>query len=137
MKATATALSWAPRALSVLRSVAALLFIEHGTQKIFDFPHSATHMPYVLASLVPGVAGLIEFAGGLLLLAGLFTRPVAFIASGEMAAAYFMAHMPKSVFPILNGGGEAILYCFVFLYLACAGPGPWSVDALREPSDAI
>ena len=118
--------------LSILRIVAALLFIEHGTQKIFDFPHSAAHMPYVLATLVPGLAGLIEFVGGLLLLVGLFTRCAAIAASGEMAAAYFMAHFPKSVFPILNGGGEAILYCFVFLYIACAGPGPWSLDAQRK-----
>jgi putative oxidoreductase len=129
MDANATALTWAPRVLSILRIVAALLFIEHGTQKIFDFPHSATHMPYVLATLVPGLAGLIETIGGLLLLFGLFARPAAFIMSGEMAVAYFMGHFPRSPFPLLNGGGEAVLYCFVFLYLAFAGPGPWSLDA--------
>ncbi|HTK34396.1 MAG TPA: DoxX family protein [Caulobacteraceae bacterium] len=132
MNGNAFAQSWAPRMLSILRIVAALLFLEHGAQKIFDFPHSDTHMPYVLTSLVPGVAGLIEFIGGLLLLAGLFTRPTAFIGSGEMAAAYFIGHFPKSVFPILNGGGEAVMLCFVFLYLACAGPGPWSLDAIRR-----
>jgi putative oxidoreductase len=132
MNANAYGESWAPRMLSVLRIVAALLFIQHGAQKIFDFPPSGHHMPYVIATLVPGVAGLIEFVGGILILVGLFARPAAFIASGEMAAAYFMAHFPKSPYPILNGGGEAIFFCFVFLYIACAGPGPWSLDATRR-----
>ena len=136
MDVNAFALIWAPRVLSLLRIVAALLFIEHGAQKIFGFPPSPMPMPYVLMSLVPGLAGLIEFGGGLLLLVGLFTRPVAFIASGEMAFAYFMAHLPRSLFPTLNGGGEAVLFCFVFLYMACAGPGPWSLDAAREGPEA-
>ena len=130
MDVTAKALTWAPRVLSLLRIVAALLFIEHGAQKIFDFPPAATPHPYVLMSLVPGLAGLIEFIGGILILLGLFARCAAFVASGEMATAYFMAHLPRSVFPLLNGGDTAILFCFVFLYIAFAGPGPWSLDAV-------
>ena len=117
---------WAPRLLSVMRIAAALLFVEHGLQKWFAFPaprSSAT----VLWSL-SGAAGLLELIGGFLLLVGLFTRPVAFILSGLMAFAYFIAHAPKAFWPILNGGELAALYCFVFLYLAAAGAGPWSVD---------
>ena len=119
---------WAPRALSVLRIVAALIFLEHGTQKLLGFPPS--EMSPSLLSLI-GAAGLLELVGGILLLIGLFTRSVAFILSGEMAVAYWMVHAPKSIFPALNGGDAAILYCFVFLYLVFAGPGPWSVDAAR------
>lgn len=126
MTLDATLGTWSPRLLSVLRIVAALIFMLHGTQKILGFPDSPMHPP--LLSLF-GVAGLIELVGGALLLVGLLTRPVAFLLSGEMAAAYFIAHAPKSLFPALNGGDAAILYCFVFLYLAAAGPGPWSVDA--------
>ena len=117
---------WAPRLLSILRIVAALLFMEHGTQKILGFPESSMHPP-VLS--LPWIAGILELVGGALLIVGLFSRPVAFLLSGEMAVAYFMAHAPKSVFPVLNGGDGAILYCFVFLYIAAAGPGPWSLDA--------
>jgi putative oxidoreductase len=120
-------IEWSPRVLSVLRIMVALLFMEHGTQKLLGFPPSPEPGP-ALASLM-GVQGLIELVGGLLMLIGLFTRPVAFILCGNMAAAYFMAHAPRSFFPMLNGGDAAILYCFVFLYLVFAGPGPWSADA--------
>jgi putative oxidoreductase len=121
---------WYPRILAVLRIVAALLFLEHGTQKLLGFPPSPNPGP-PLASLL-GVQGVIELVGGILLLIGLFTRVVAFILSGDMAVAYFMAHFPKSFFPMLNGGDAAILYCFVFLYLAVVGAGEWSVDHVRR-----
>ncbi len=121
--------SWAPRMLSVLRIVAGLQFIEHGTQKFFSFPLRAGPQPE-LASLL-GAQGCLEIVGGVLVLIGLFTRPVAFLLAGNMAVAYFMAHFPKSFFPALNGGDAAILFCFVFLYLAAAGAGPWSLDARR------
>ena len=117
---------WSPRVLSVLRIAVGLLFVEHGTQKILGFPISANPGP-ALHSL-QGVQGLIELVGGLLILVGLFTRPVAFVLCGDMAVAYFMSHAPKNFFPMLNGGDAAILYCFVFLYLVFAGPGAWSVD---------
>jgi putative oxidoreductase len=120
---------WAPRVLSILRIVAALLFFEHGTAKLLGFPPS-DHSPEVLS--LSWIAGALELVGGALLIVGLFTRPVAFILAGEMAFAYWMAHAPKSAFPLLNGGDAAILYCFVFLYLAFAGGGPWSLDALRR-----
>jgi len=123
---------WAPRVLSILRIVAALIFMEHGTQKLFGFPPSDRPSPE-LFSLI-GLAGVLEFVGGALLVLGLFTRPVAFILSGEMAFAYWMAHAPQSFFPVLNGGDAAILYCFVFLYLAAAGGGAWSLDNLRKRS---
>ena len=120
---------WAPRALGLLRIVAALLFMAHGTQKLFGFPASEFSPP--LFSLF-GLAGILEVFGGLLLLVGLFTRPVALVLSGEMAVAYWMAHAPQSVFPVSNGGDAAILFCFVFLYMVFAGPGAWSIDALRS-----
>jgi putative oxidoreductase len=123
---------WAPRVLSILRIVAALIFMEHGTQKLLSFPPSDRPSPE-LFSLI-GLAGLLELVGGALLVLGLFTRPVAFILSGEMAFAYWMAHAPQSFFPVLNGGDAAILYCFVFLYLAVAGGGDWSLDNLRKRS---
>jgi putative oxidoreductase len=122
---------WAPRMLSILRIVAALIFLEHGTQKLFGFPPSE-YPATTLLSLM-GVAGVLEMAGGALLALGLFTRPVAFILSGMMAVAYWMAHAPQSAFPVNNGGDAAILYCFVFLYLFVAGGGAWSLDhALRD-----
>jgi putative oxidoreductase len=122
---------WAPRMLSILRIVAALIFMEHGTQKLFGFPPSDNPSPE-LFSLI-GLAGVLELVGGILLVLGLFTRPVAFVLSGEMAFAYWMAHAPQSFFPAVNGGDAAILYCFVFLYLAAAGGGAWSLDnALRD-----
>jgi putative oxidoreductase len=123
---------WAPRMLSVLRIVAALIFMEHGTQKLFGFPPSENPGPPLFSLL--GLAGVLEFVGGILLVLGLFTRPVAFILSGEMAVAYWMAHAPQSFSPAVNGGDAAILYCFVFLYLAVAGGGAWSLDnTLRQP----
>jgi putative oxidoreductase len=121
---------WEPRVLSVVRIVVGLLYLEHGLGKIFDFPAAPNHHPYVLFSLVPGLAGLLEAVGGALIAVGLFTRPVAFILSGEMAFAYFMSHAPKSFFPLLNGGEAAILYCFIFLYFFAVGAGVWSLDQL-------
>jgi putative oxidoreductase len=124
---------WAPRALAILRIVAALIFMEHGTQKLLGFPPSDNPGPALFSLL--GLAGVLEVVGGILLLLGLFTRPVAFILSGQMAVAYWMAHAPQSFFPALNGGDAAILYCFVFLYLAVAGAGAWSLDnAMRSQS---
>jgi putative oxidoreductase len=119
---------WAPRALSILRIVAALIFFEHGSQKLLGFPPTDTPPAFLSLSWT---AGVLELVGGALLALGIFTRPVAFVLSGEMAFAYWLAHAPRSFFPVLNEGDAAILYCFVFLYLACAGGGPWSVDALR------
>jgi putative oxidoreductase len=112
----------------------ALLFMEHGLAKVFDFPHQPNHTPFVLSGLNPGAQGPIELVGGLLLLLGLFTRPVAFILAGDMAVAYFMAHAPRGFFPLLNGGELAIVYCFVFLYSCLAGAGDWSLDRLRAPA---
>jgi len=119
---------WAPRMLSVLRIVTALLFMVHGTAKLFQMPHLAMFDNLQLMSLM-GLQGVLEAGGGLLLLIGLFSRPIAFLLSGDMAVAYFMAHWPKGWLPILNGGELAVTYCFVFLYLWAAGPGPWSIDA--------
>ena len=119
---------WSPRMLSVLRIVTALLFMVHGTAKLFQMPHLATFDNLQLMSLI-GLQGVLEVGGGLLLLIGLFSRCVAFVLSGDMAVAYFMAHWPKSWLPILNGGEVAVLFCFVFFYLWVAGPGPWSIDA--------
>jgi putative oxidoreductase len=124
---------WAPRLLSILRIVAALIFFEHGTQKLLGFPLSERAAPELLS--LSGIAGILELVGGALLLLGLFTRPVAFILSGEMAVAYWMAHAPQSFFPVNNGGDAAILYCFVFLYLFAAGGGPWSLDAWLRNKD--
>jgi putative oxidoreductase len=120
---------WAPRVLSILRIVAALLFMEHGLMKIFDFPAPQPGAPDTLPPLLLAAAWL-EIVGGGLIALGLFTRAAAFICSGEMAVAYFMAHGSQGFYPALNGGEAAVLYCFVFLYLAFAGGGPWSLDAL-------
>jgi putative oxidoreductase len=125
----ATISIWTPRLLSVLRIIAAFLFWAHGSQKLFGFPGQPRTGALPPLSLV---AGILEFFGGLLLLVGLFTRPVAFILSGLMAVAYFMAHAPDGFWPLLNRGELAALYCFVFLYLSAAGGGPWSLDALRR-----
>src|SRR6185437_7393563 len=118
--------AWTPRALSVLRIVTGLLFLEHGTGKLLGFPPS-DHAAATLFSLI-GVQGVLELVGGFLILIGLFTRPVAFILAGDMAVAYFMVHAPKSFFPTINGGQLAILFCFVFLFLVFAGGGVWSAD---------
>jgi putative oxidoreductase len=125
--------AWAPRFLSVLRIMSALLFMQHGTQKLLGFPLPG---PDPLPTLYL-VAGLIELIGGLLLALGLFSRPVAFLLSGMAAAAYFVGHASTSFFPIINRGELAALYSFVFIYLFFAGPGPWSVDALRARNAAV
>lgn len=121
---------WQPQLLSVLRIMAGLLMLQHGTIKHLGYP--AGPMNDVATFSLGGIAGLIELAGGVLIVLGLATRPAAFVLSGLMAAAYFIAHAQRDFFPILNGGELAVLYCFVFLYLAAAGPGPWSVDRLRR-----
>ena len=125
--------AWRPRALAVLRIVTAYLFITHGTAKLLGVPHQEMFDGLKLLSLV-GVAGILELVGGALLLIGLFTRPVAFVMCGFLAVAYFMAHASQGnvLVPMLNQGELAVLYCFVFLYLAAAGAGAWSVDALRR-----
>ena len=124
--------SWAPQLLSLLRIVAAFVFITAGTTKMFGFP---TGMP--TGGTVPvmsqmWIGALLEIVGGTLLLVGLFTRPVAFVLAGEMAVAYFQFHYPTSFWPTVNQGMPAILYCFWWLYVSAAGAGPWSLDALRE-----
>lgn len=124
--------NWAPRVLSILRVVAALLFFEHGSAKLLGFPPS-NFSPEVMS--LPWIAGVLEIVGGALLVVGLFTRPVAFVLSGLMASAYWIAHAPKSVYPLLNGGDGAILFCFIFLYLVFAGGGAWSLDALLRRKD--
>jgi putative oxidoreductase len=126
---------WTPRALAVLRIVTAYLFLQHGSAKLLGMPHVAMFDGVQLFSLI-GVAGLLELVGGALVLIGLFTRPAAFVLSGEMAVAYFMAHAKQGspLLPMLNQGELAVLYCFVFLFLAAAGAGAWSVDALRHKS---
>jgi len=122
--------SWQPRALAVLRIVTAYIFMLHGTAKLFGMPHQAIFDNLPILSLI-GFAGILEFGGGLLILIGLFTRPVAFVLCGFMAVAYFMAHASQGnpLLPILNQGDLAVLFCFVFLYFVFAGAGPWSVDA--------
>jgi putative oxidoreductase len=117
---------WSPHLLSVLRIITALLFMLHGGQKLFGFP-APPGSEIALFSLM-GLAGILEFFGGLFILLGLFTRPVAFLLSGQMAVAYFMAHAPEGFWPVLNHGELAVLYCFIFLYLSLAGGGPWSLD---------
>jgi putative oxidoreductase len=118
---------WQPQLLSVLRIMSGLLFLEHGTSKLLHFPHIAMFDDLKIASLL-GAAGVIELVGGALVTIGLFTRWAAFVMSGEMAAAYFLFHARQGFFPAVNEGDAAILFCFVFLYIAAAGPGPWSVD---------
>jgi len=119
-----------PYLQSVLRIVAAFIYIAHGTQKLFGIP-AAARVP--LRSLL-GAAGVLETVGGALMLLGLFTRPVAFLLSGQMAVAYYLAHWPGEKWPILNGGELAVLFCFIWLFFVAAGPGPWSLDALRKRS---
>ena len=125
---------WQGPLLSILRIVTALLFIEHGTMKLFAFPAPVPvdhgGMPAVMT--LGWFAGILEAGGGLAVLLGIFTRPVAFLLSGEMAVAYWMAHFPMSPFPALNMGDAAILFCFVFLFIAAVGPGPWAIDARRK-----
>ena len=111
-----------------------VLYMEHGLAKILDFPHQPNHAPYAPFTLNPGLQGLLELVGGLLLALGLFTRTVAFVLAGNMAVAYFMVHAPRGFFPLLNGGELAIVYCFIFLYFWAAGGGEWSLDRLRAPA---
>jgi putative oxidoreductase len=125
-----TALSpWRPQLLSVLRIMSGLLILQHGTAKLLKFP-VVPNMANLSLSSWGGIAGFFELIGGILLVIGLFTRPAAFVLSGMTAVAYFMAHAPRNFYPILNGGELAVLYCFAFLYLAAAGGGPWSIDAI-------
>jgi putative oxidoreductase len=131
--------SWAPKVLSLLRFVSGLTFLEHGAQKVFNFPpppaslaHPPPHAPS-LADVLRPAAGPIELVCGVLLMLGLFTRSAAFLCSGEMALGYFLVHVKNGgPFPTLNGGDPAILFCFIFLYLVFAGPGPYSLDALMR-----
>lgn len=123
---------WAPRMLSVLRIMTALLFLQHGLSKFFAWPGAAP-ANFQAMSLI-GLAGAIELVGGALLAVGLFTRIAAVIMSGEMAVAYFMAHAGQSFFPYVNRGEGAIMFCFIFLYVAIAGGGPWGIDAMRSQS---
>jgi putative oxidoreductase len=129
------AVTWQPRLLGLLRIATALLLLQHGTAKLLGFPHVAMFDTLQYLSLI-GLAGFLELGGGILLLFGIWTRPVAFLLSGEMAVAYFLAHAQKSFFPILNQGELAALYCFVLLYLAVAGGGAWSLtrDKFTPPS---
>src|SRR5262245_41477964 len=126
----ALGLAWAPRLLSVLRIMSGLLLLQHGVAKWLHFPPGAA--PPGSLNSMSGIAGIIELVGGILLVLGLFTRPVAFIVSGMCAVGYFLVHAKQGFFPILNKGELIALYCFVFLYIAAAGPGPWSVDAWRK-----
>lgn len=125
---------WAPHLLSILRIMAALLYMAHGTSKLLALPAGPMNPP--LLSL-PGISGVLEIVLGILLVLGLFTRPVAFVASGHMAFAYFIGHAPRSFFPVLNGGDAAILFCFLYLYIAAAGPGPLSLDAQRSGTSNV
>ena len=122
--------AWAPKALALLRIVVGYLYLQHGTAKLLGFPHVAMFDNLQLFSLI-GLAGVLELVGGILLILGLFVRPVAFVLSGEMAVAYFMAHATRGnpLLPTMNQGEAAVLYCFIFLFLAAAGGGVWSVDA--------
>jgi putative oxidoreductase len=129
----ATCKAWTPRILGVLRIVTGFLFLQHGTAKLLGTPHIAMFDGLQLVSLL-GLAGILELVGGSLILIGLFTRPAAFILSGEMAVAYFMAHAPHGFLPILNQGELAVVYCFVFLYLSVAGAGAFGLDAMRKKS---
>jgi putative oxidoreductase len=134
MRWAETYASWQPRALSVLRIMTGLLFLQYGMAKLLKFPAVPMFKDVTLFSLY-GLAGALELVGGVLMVLGLFTRPVAFILAGEMAFAYFIGHAPRGFFPILNRGDLAILFCFVFFYLSFAGAGPWSLDALRNKAD--
>ena len=123
--------AFAPMLLSILRIMSGLLLLQHGTAKYLHFPAGAAPANVAWNSM-SGIAGIIELVGGTLLVLGLLTRPTALIASGMTAVAYFYAHAPNGFFPILNRGELAVLYCFVFLYIAAAGGGPWSIDEVRK-----
>ena len=123
-------LTWEPRMLSILRIMVGLLYMEHGLAKVLGFPLQPNHAPYSLFTLNPGLQGLLELVGGLLLALGLFTRCVAFVLAGNMAVAYFMVHAPRGFFPIANKGELAVFYCWFFFFVIFYGPGRWSIDAL-------
>lgn len=120
---------WSPQLLSILRIVSGFLFIQHGTQKWFSFPVPGPESLEFFSRI--GIAGALEIVGGALIIVGLFTRPVAFILSGQMAFAYFLAHAPRGFWTVGNGGDAAVMFCFAFLYMAAVGGGPWSLDKLR------
>ncbi len=120
-----------PYLLSVLRLVAAFVYLAHGTQKLFGVPGHPFHAP-VIALTMMSAAGVLETIGGALMFLGLYTRPVAFVLSGQMAVAYFTQHLPRGPWPILNGGELAVLFCFVWLFFCVSGPGVWSLDSLRR-----
>jgi putative oxidoreductase len=128
---------WTPQLRAVLRMVTAYLFLLHGSAKLLGMPHVPMFDNLQVLSMA-GIAGILELVGGILLLIGLFTRPVAFVLAGEMAFAYFIGHAPQGTphLPLLNGGEPAVLFCFIFLYLAAAGPGAWSVDTARARTPA-
>lgn len=127
---------WTGRMLSILRIVAGSVFFTHGTQKLFGIPPMPQGMPPIEWMSQIGIAGILEVFGGLLIILGLFTRPVAFVLAGEMAVAYFQIHFPQSFWATVNGGEAAALYCFIFLYFVFAGAGPWSIDAMIARSRA-
>ncbi|MEO8451705.1 MAG: DoxX family protein [Gemmatimonadota bacterium] len=125
--------SWAPYLLSVLRIVMAFLFFQYGSAKVLAFPGAIVPGGgTVPLTSIWGIGGSVEMVGGLLLLVGWFTRPVAFVVAGEMAVAYFIGHAKNGFWPLLNGGVPAVVFCFLWLYVSAAGPGPWSIDALRS-----
>jgi putative oxidoreductase len=128
---------WSDRALALLRIVAGAIFMSYGTMKLFGYPPSPTPMPAFALTSQLGIAGLLETFGGLAIVLGLLTRPVAFVLAGEMAVAYFQAHAPHSFYPVVNNGVPAVLYCFLFLYLAVAGAGAWSIDRLLLRGTAL
>ncbi len=121
--------AWAPRMLSVLRIMAALVLLQYPFMKLLSFPAAVNFAPF---GSLPWIAAVIEIVTGLLILVGFFTRPAAFLLAGTMAAAYFIGHAPRGFYPVQNGGNLPIMFCFTFLYLVFAGPGPWSLDALRR-----
>lgn len=127
---------WQAQLLALLRIIAALLYLEHGTAKLFAIPVPQPGVPDPLPTMLVAAAG-IELIAGVLIALGLFTRLAAFIAAGEMAAAYFIAHFPRGFWPVENMGDAAILFCFIFLYIAAAGPGAWSVDGARARTPAV
>lgn len=125
---------WTERVLSLLRIVVGFMFITHGTAKLFGFPVGDTPSPAPDFLTQRWFAGVLEAFGGAMIMIGLFTRPVAFLLSGQMAVAYFQAHFPRSFWPTVNGGVSAALYCFIFFYIFFAGPGPWSIDGMLTRS---
>lgn len=134
MAASRLSTKWAacaPALLSLFRIVTALMFVTAGTTKLFGYPMPFPGGHLRLGSQI-GVAAILETFGGALVLIGLCTRPVAFVLAGEMAVAYFQVHAPRGFWPVANGGLSAVLYCFIWLYISAAGPGPWSLDALRR-----